>query len=84
MDFLSENAVFAQRVHEAGIKFIGPTIEAIKVMGDKLDAKQAVKAFNVPMVPGTDEAITDIAAGKKIAESIGYPILIKSFCWWRW
>lgn len=76
--FLSENAVFAQRVHEAGIKFIGPTIEAIKVMGDKLDAKQAVKAFNVPMVPGTDEAITDIAAGKKIAESIGYPILIKA------
>jgi propionyl-CoA carboxylase alpha chain len=76
--FLSENAVFAERVHEAGIKFIGPTIEAIKVMGDKLDAKQAVKAFNVPMVPGTDEAITDIAEGKKIAESIGYPILIKA------
>ena len=52
--FLSENSVFTQRVHDAGIKFIGPSIEAINVMGDKLDAKQAVKAFDVPMVPGTD------------------------------
>ena len=76
--FLSENAVFAQRVSDAGIKFIGPSIEAINVMGDKLDAKQAVKKFNVPMVPGTDEAITDIALGKQIAEGIGYPILIKA------
>lgn len=76
--FLSENAVFAQRVMDAGIKFIGPSIEAINVMGDKLDAKQAVKKFNVPMVPGTDEAITDIAEGKNIAEAIGYPILIKA------
>lgn len=76
--FLSENAVFAERVAKAGIKFIGPTLKAIRVMGDKLDAKQAVKAFKVPMVPGTDEAITDIAAGKKIAKEIGYPILIKA------
>jgi propionyl-CoA carboxylase alpha chain len=76
--FLSENSVFAQRVHDAGIKFIGPSIEAINVMGDKLDAKQAVKAFDVPMVPGTDEEITDIAEGKSIAEEIGYPILIKA------
>ena len=76
--FLSENAAFAERVAAAGIKFIGPSIEAINVMGDKLDAKQAVKAFNVPMVPGTDEAITDIQEGKKIAEGIGYPILIKA------
>ncbi len=76
--FLSENSTFAQRVQDAGIKFIGPSIEAINVMGDKLDAKQAVKAFDVPMVPGTDEEITDIAEGKKIAEGIGYPILIKA------
>ena len=53
---------------EAGIKFIGPGIEAINVMGDKIDAKQAVKKFNVPMVPGTDEAITDINEAKTIAE----------------
>lgn len=76
--FLSENAVFAEKVAAAGIKFIGPTLQAIRVMGDKLDAKQAVKNFNVPMVPGTDEAITDIESGKKIAREIGYPILIKA------
>lgn len=76
--FLSENSTFAKRVEEAGIKFIGPGTKAIDVMGDKLDAKQAVKAFDVPMVPGTDEAVTDVAEGKKIAESIGYPILIKA------
>ena len=76
--FLSENSVFAQRVQDAGIKFIGPSIEAINVMGDKLDAKQAVKAFDVPMVPGTDKEITNIEEGKTIAEGIGYPILIKA------
>ncbi|MBI3134720.1 MAG: acetyl-CoA carboxylase biotin carboxylase subunit [Bacteroidetes bacterium] len=76
--FLSENAVFAERVAKAGIKFIGPTLKAIRVMGDKLDAKQAVKKFDVPMVPGTDEAITDIETGKKIAKEVGYPILIKA------
>lgn len=76
--FLSENAVFAERVQAAGIKFIGPTLKAIRVMGDKLDAKQAVKNFNVPMVPGTDEAISDIELGRKIAAEVGYPILIKA------
>lgn len=76
--FLSENSTFAKRVEEARIKFIGPGTKAIDVMGDKLDAKQAVKVFDVPMVPGTDEAVTDVAEGKKIAESIGYPILIKA------
>lgn len=76
--FLSENSVFAERVTNAGIKFIGPGIEAINVMGDKIDAKQAVKKFNVPMVPGTDEAITDLEEAKVIAEGIGYPILIKA------
>ena len=76
--FLSENAEFAQRVTDAGIKFIGPGIEAINIMGDKIDAKQAVKQFDVPMVPGTDEAIDDIAEAKVIAKGIGYPILIKA------
>ncbi|MEX1000509.1 MAG: acetyl-CoA carboxylase biotin carboxylase subunit [Crocinitomicaceae bacterium] len=76
--FLSENAVFAEKVTKAGIKFIGPSPAAIRVMGDKLDAKQAVKAFDVPMVPGTDEAIQDITEGKKIAAKIGYPVLIKA------
>lgn len=76
--FLSENSTFAKRVSEAGIKFIGPGIKAIDVMGDKIDAKQAVKEFDVPMVPGTDEAIDDISEAKVIAKGIGYPILIKA------
>jgi len=76
--FLSENAKFAKAVTKAGIKFIGPSPHSIKIMGSKLDAKKAVKKYNIPMVPGINEAITDIKAAKKIATDIGYPILIKA------
>jgi propionyl-CoA carboxylase alpha chain len=76
--FLSENAVFAQAVADAGIIFIGPSPESIRVMGDKLAAKAAVSAFNIPMVPGTPEAVTDIIEAKKICKKIGYPVLIKA------
>ena len=76
--FLSENAGFAQKLDEAGIIFIGPGIRAITVMGSKLAAKEAVSDYNIPMVPGTDEAITDIPAAKKLAAGIGYPILVKA------
>lgn len=76
--FLSENAVFARKVKEAGITFIGPSPEAMELMGDKLSAKQAVKSYNVPLVPGVDHAITDVNDAIKIAEEIGYPILIKA------
>lgn len=76
--FLSENAEFARKVKAAGITFIGPSPEAMEVMGDKLSAKQAVKEYNVPLVPGIDEAITDPAQAKQIAEQIGYPVLIKA------
>ena len=76
--FLSENAEFAQKVKEAGITFIGPTAEAMCVMGSKLGAKNAVEKFNVPMVPGTKDAIKDIGAAKKVAKEIGYPVLIKA------
>ena len=76
--FLSENAGFARAVTHAGIILIGPSPEAMEVMGDKLSAKAAVKDHDVPMVPGTDEAITDIEAAKHIAEGIGFPILIKA------
>ena len=76
--FLSENAEFAQKVKEAGITFIGPTAEAMRVMGSKLGAKNAVEKFNVPMVPGTKDAIKDIDAAKKVATQIGYPVLIKA------
>ena len=76
--FLSENAEFARKVKAAGITFIGPTPEAMEIMGDKLSAKQAVKEFDVPLVPGVDRAITDVAEAKMIAEQIGYPVLIKA------
>ncbi len=76
--FLSENAQFAKAVSEANITFIGPPVEAITVMGSKLAAKEAVKAHDIPMVPGTDEAIKDVATAVKIAKDIGFPILIKA------
>lgn len=76
--FLSENARFARNVKEAGITFIGPTAESMEIMGGKISAKQAVEEFDVPMVPGTKEAITDIDQAKKVANQIGYPVLIKA------
>lgn len=76
--FLSENSDFAEAVSAAGMKFIGPSIEAINIMGDKLDSKQAVSEYDVPMVPGTKEAIKDVAEGMEIAEGIGYPIMVKA------
>lgn len=76
--FLSENANFAEKVTAAGIEFVGPSPEAIRVMGDKLSAKQAVKDFGVPLVPGTAEAITDVEAAKQLAVQIGFPVLIKA------
>ena len=76
--FLSENASFAQRVQEAGILFVGPSSEAIKTMGSKLAAKKAVAQFAVPLVPGTDTPLRDIADAQAAADRIGYPILIKA------
>jgi len=76
--FLSENAEFAKLVSEAGITFIGPSPEAMDIMGDKLSAKAAVKKYKIPMVPGTDGAITDIDEAKKTAIEAGFPILIKA------
>jgi acetyl-CoA carboxylase biotin carboxylase subunit len=76
--FLSENEDFAKLVEEAGLIFIGPSAKAIELMGSKLAAKAAVAKFNVPLVPGTSEPITDIAKAKDIASKIGYPILIKA------
>jgi len=76
--FLSENAHFARKVAEAGITFIGPSPESIEVMGSKLAAKEAVKKYNVPMVPGIDQAITDVDMAIEIGRRVGYPILIKA------
>ena len=76
--FLSENADFAEEVEKNNIVFIGPKSEAIRVMGSKLAAKDAVKKYKIPMVPGIDEAITDVKKAKVIAKEIGFPILIKA------
>jgi propionyl-CoA carboxylase alpha chain len=76
--FLSENAVFAEKVADAGIIFIGPSTHAIQVMGDKITSKQTVKSFNVPLVPGMDEPIKDVIAAKIVADEIGYPVMIKA------
>jgi propionyl-CoA carboxylase alpha chain len=76
--FLSENADFAQKVIDAGITFIGPGPAAMRIMGSKLAAKECVKSYNIPMVPGIDQAIEDVGIAKEIAYKIGYPILIKA------
>ncbi len=76
--FLSENAEFGESVEKSGMIFIGPKSHAIRIMGSKLAAKDAVKEYNIPMVPGTAEAITDVAEAKEIAKEIGFPILIKA------
>lgn len=76
--FLSENADFAQKVEKAGITFIGPSAEAMRIMGSKLAAKECVKKYKIPMVPGIDKAIDDVDKAKKIAAEIGYPVLIKA------
>ncbi len=76
--FLSENAIFAKKVQEGGITFIGPDTHAIEVMGSKLAAKDAVSNYDIPMVPGIDRAIDDKQEAIEIAKGIGFPILIKA------
>src|SRR6201992_801870 len=75
--FLSENAKFAEIVKEHGITFIGPLPEHIRMMGDKITAKQTVKALGIPTVPGADGEVGDADAAA-LAEEIGYPVLIKA------
>jgi propionyl-CoA carboxylase alpha chain len=76
--FLSENDLFAQAVEDAGIVFIGPSAESIRMMGNKLAAKQLARTYNIPMVPGTDTALKEVKDLKNIAERIGFPLLIKA------
>lgn len=76
--FLSENAGFAEAVKKSNITWIGPDTHAIEVMGSKLAAKDAVKSYDIPMVPGIDEAIEDVEKATTIAKNIGFPILIKA------
>jgi acetyl-CoA carboxylase biotin carboxylase subunit len=76
--FLSENANFAEMVAEHGLTFIGPTAEHIRMMGDKVTAKRAAKEAGIPVVPGSDGAVTDNDTAKRVAKEIGYPVLIKA------
>lgn len=76
--FLSENADFARQVTESGFVFIGPGAEAMEMMGSKLGAKQVARKLGVPLVPGTETAIQDIAEAIREAAKIGFPILVKA------
>ena len=76
--FLSENAAFAEACAEAGITFIGPPPAAIRAMGDKTAARAIMEKANVPMAPGTLDAIADVAEAVRAADEIGYPVLIKA------
>lgn len=77
--FLSENADFAERVESSGFAFIGPTAETIRLMGDKVSAKQAMEASGVPCVPGSEGALDDDhARSLRLANEIGYPVIIKA------
>ena len=74
----SQIRVFAEMVEKNGILFIGPKSNSIRMMGDKLAAKEAVKNYNIPMVPGVDRAVTDPKEAIEVAHQIGFPILIKA------
>ena len=76
--FLSENPAFARAVREAGLILIGPSPEAMEMMGSKLAAKAAARAYDIPLVPGTDYAIGDPEEARKVAAEVGFPVLIKA------
>jgi propionyl-CoA carboxylase alpha chain len=76
--FLSENASFVKAVTDAGITFIGPSPEAIDLMGSKIASKQAVEKYGVPLVPGINHAVEDITEAADVANQIGYPVLVKA------
>jgi acetyl-CoA carboxylase, biotin carboxylase subunit len=75
---LSENDEFAKKIEEAGITFIGPPPQTIEWMGDKIMARKTMQQAGVPIVPGTIEPIEDVEAGVKLAEQIGYPVMLKA------
>ena len=76
--FLSENARFAEILEQHGITFIGPTSEHIRIMGDKIEAKETAKRLGIPVVPGSDGAVTTEADARSVAKRMGYPVLIKA------
>ena len=76
--FLSENAQFAKACREAGIIFVGPTVDTLQSLGDKVSARHIANQAGVPILQGTESAISDIADGAKLADEIGYPIILKA------
>ncbi|WP_444454803.1 acetyl-CoA carboxylase biotin carboxylase subunit [Rhodobacter capsulatus] len=76
--FLSENATFVQVLEDHGIAFIGPKAEHIRIMGDKITAKDTAKKLGIPVVPGSDGGVPDFEAAKKAAAEMGYPVIIKA------
>ena len=76
--FLSENADFARACAAAGIVFIGPSPEALELMGDKTAARKRAQALNIPVVPGTDEPLPDLPTAVKVANEVGYPVILKA------
>ncbi|MEM7597270.1 MAG: acetyl-CoA carboxylase biotin carboxylase subunit [Pseudomonadota bacterium] len=76
--FLSENATFVQIVEDHGLTFIGPTAEHIRIMGDKITAKDTMKELGVPCVPGSDGGVPNLAAAKALGDEIGYPVIVKA------
>src|SRR5690606_37145897 len=76
--FLSENAQFAEIVETHGIAFVGPMPEHIRIMGDKVEAKKTAGALGLPLVPGSDGALSDVEEAKEVSAKIGYPVLIKA------
>ncbi|MEM1341814.1 MAG: acetyl-CoA carboxylase biotin carboxylase subunit, partial [Pseudomonadota bacterium] len=76
--FLSENASFVQIVEDHGIKFIGPSAKHIRLMGDKITAKDTMKNLGVPCVPGSDGGVPDLETARAVAEEMGYPVIIKA------
>jgi acetyl-CoA carboxylase biotin carboxylase subunit len=76
--FLAENAEFADIVNESGLVWIGPTPESMRIMGDKVAAKQKMGEAGVPLVPGSDGAVTDVEEAKRIARKAGFPVIVKA------
>ncbi len=76
--FLSENAAFVQIVEDHGLTFIGPTAEHIRVMGDKITAKETMRQLGVPCVPGSEGGVPNLAEAKRIGGEVGYPVIIKA------
>ncbi len=76
--FLAENAKFAEICQNSGLVFIGPPPEIIRLMGDKSKARQAMKKAGLPIIPGSDVILQDISEAKKVAQKIGYPVIIKA------